>query len=74
MHHNGATPISYTTALLHLICTINSVTDPGFPVGGANPLEAGRRHPTWALFGGNVCGNERTRGGGVAAGAPWIRQ
>ena len=31
-----------------------TVADPGFPVGGG-----GRGRPTWALFGENVCKNER---------------
>ena len=35
-----------------------TVADPGFPVGGVHPL-GGRGPPTWALFGENVCENER---------------
>ena len=41
-----------------------TVADPGFPVGGRGP-------PTWALFGENVCENERIGshgGGGACAG------
>ena len=43
-----------------------SVADPGFPVGGRGP-------PTWALFGENVCKNERIGshgGGGVRRARP----
>ena len=45
-------------------CT--SVADPGFPVGGRGP-------PTWALFGENVCENERIgshRGGACTRHTP----
>ena len=45
-------------------CTLQGSTgaDPGFPVGG-------RGHPTWVLFGENVCENERigSRWGGGRA-------
>ena len=34
-----------------------TVADPGFAVGGRRP--AGGANPTRALFGGNVCENER---------------
>ena len=40
-----------------------SATDPGFPVGG-------RRPPTRALFGGNVCENKRIWSHWVPWGAP----
>ena len=32
--------------------------DPGFPVGGVDPF-GGCRAPMWALFGENVCENEK---------------
>ena len=37
------------------------MADPGFPVGGAGraPIRGGCGPPTWALFGENVCKNER---------------
>ena len=35
------------------------VADPGFPVGGRAPVRGGCGPPTWALFGENVCKNER---------------
>ena len=35
------------------------MADPGFPVGGRAPVGGGRGPPTWALFGENVCKNER---------------
>ena len=40
--------------------------DPGFPIGGCGPTLGGHGPPTWALFGENVCENERigSRGGG----------
>ena len=34
------------------------MADPGFPIGGMNPLR-GCGPPTWALFTENVCENER---------------
>ena len=34
------------------------VADPGFPIGGVDPL-GGRGHPTQVIFGKNVCKNER---------------
>ena len=40
------------------------MADPGFPVGGVDPLGGhvdslgGRGPPMWALFGENVCENE----------------
>ena len=49
------------------------VADPGFPVGGGvDPLGGGGRvPPTWALFGENVCENERIGShGGRAPGKP----
>ena len=36
----------------------HSVADPGFLVGGVDPI-GGRGPPMWALFGKNVCENER---------------
>ena len=36
-----------------------SVADPGFPVGGRAPIRGEHGPPTWALFGENVCKNER---------------
>ena len=48
------------------------MVDPGFPVGGCRAI-GGRRPPTWALFGENVCENERIGshwGGACASGAP----
>ena len=58
-----------------------SVADPGFPVGGGRapvrgghgPIRGGRGPPMWALFGENVCKNERIgshRGGGVRRARP----
>ena len=46
----------------------HSVADPGFPVGGVDPL-GGRGRLTWALFTKNVCKNERigSHGGGGRA-------
>ena len=35
------------------------MADPGFPVGGRTLIRGGRGPPTWALFGENVCENER---------------
>ena len=35
------------------------VADPGFPIGGHAPVRGGHGPPTWALFGENVCENER---------------
>ena len=48
-----------------------AVADPGFPVGGVHPL-GGHGPPTWALFGENVCKNERigSHGGACAGHAP----
>ena len=46
--------------------------DPGFPVAGAWTRLGGHGPLTWALFGENVCENERTasrRGGGSTANA-----
>ena len=34
----------------------NAVADPGFPMGGMDPL-GGCGPPTWVLFGENVCKN-----------------
>ena len=47
------------------------MADPGFPVGGGvHPLE-GRGPPMWALFGENVCKNERIGShGGRVLGMP----
>ena len=44
------------------------MADPGFPIGGVHPL-GGRGPPTQALFGENVCENERigSHGGGGRA-------
>ena len=44
------------------------VADPGFPVGGVDPL-GGHRTPMWAVFVENVCENERigSRRGGCRA-------
>ena len=52
-----------------------AVADPGFPVGGVDPL-GGRGPPTQALFGENACENERigSRRGVCARHAPWIHQ
>ena len=36
----------------------NAVADPGFPVGGRQPI-GGHQPPTHTLFGKNVCENER---------------
>ena len=52
-----------------------AVADPGFPVwGGRAPVGGGggRGPPTWALFGENVCENERigSLGGACAGHAP----
>ena len=58
-----------------------SVADPGFPVGGGGrapvrggrgPIRGGRGPPMWALFGENVCENERigSHRGGRAPGTP----
>ena len=60
---------------LHLKPLYTSVADPGFPVGGACTRwgGGGRGPPTWALFGENVCKNERIGshgGGGHALGTP----
>ena len=38
---------------------IKSVEDPGFPMGGRAPVRGGHGPPMWALFGENVCENER---------------
>ena len=48
-----------------------TVAGPGFPVEGVDPL-GGRGPPTWALFGKNVCENERIgfRRGGCAGTPP----
>ena len=47
------------------------VADPGFPIGGVHPL-GGHGPPTWALFGENVCENERigSHRGGVRRARP----
>ena len=38
----------------------NAVADPGFPIaGGGHAPIGGHGPPTWALFGENVCENER---------------
>ena len=50
-----------------------TVVDPGFPVGGRAPVGGGGRGPpTWALFGENVCENERigSQKGGVPGARP----
>ena len=47
-----------STMLLLAFCLQKAVADPGFPVGGAW-TRWGSRPPTRALFGGNVCENER---------------
>ena len=50
------------------------VADPGFPVGERGAEQLGRHQPpTWALFGKNVCKNERLGscvGGGGAGSTP----
>ena len=53
------------------------MADPGFPVGGCGPVRGhvdplgGCGPPTWALFGENVCENERIGPiGGRAPGMP----
>ena len=57
----------------------HAVADPGFPVGGVHPL-GGHGPPTWALFGVNVCENERIgshrgwRARGTPPPPPQIRQ
>ena len=38
---------------------LNTVADPGFPMGGHGPTGGGRGPLTWALFDKNVCENER---------------
>ena len=43
--------------------------DPGFPVGGRRPVR-GRGPPTQALFGDNVCENERIDRGRRVPGTP----
>ena len=35
------------------------MADPGFPLGGGVEPLGGRGPPTWALFGENVCENQR---------------
>ena len=50
-----------------------TVADPGFPVGGRRVVGGGHQPPMWALFGKNVCRNERTGscwGGGHQWGPP----
>ena len=49
----------------------SAVADPGFPVGGVDPL-GGHGPPMWELFSKNVCENERigSRGGRLAPGTP----
>ena len=52
---------------------IYSVADPGFPVGAACTHWGVCEPLTWALFGENVCENERIgshRGGGVCPARP----
>ena len=44
--------------LLFILLSI-SVADPGFSIGGCAPVRGGRGPPMWALFGENVCENER---------------
>ena len=44
----------FTLSLNHFV----SVADPGFPVGGRGPIR-GHGPPIRALFGENVCENER---------------
>ena len=43
------------------------MADPGFSVGGAEPLGGGHQLLTWVVFGENVCINERigSRWGGT---------
>ena len=36
-----------------------TVADPGFPIGGHAPIGGGHGPLMWALFGKNVCKNER---------------
>ena len=38
---------------------MKAVADPGFPIGGAPSCWGRRQLPTQALFGENVCKNER---------------
>ena len=42
----------------------------GFPIGGMDPFWGGVESPMWALFGENVCENERigSRKGGACTG------
>ena len=49
------------------------MTDPGFPVGGVDPLR-GRGPPMQALFGENVCKNEKIGHVRWHAPPPQIRQ
>ena len=48
------------------------VADPGFPIGGRGPVMGRHGPPMWALFGENVCENERigSHRGGRAPGTP----
>ena len=41
------------------MCLLKAVADPGFPIGGAWNHKGGCGPPTRALFGENVCKNER---------------
>ena len=36
-----------------------TVADPGFPIGGVDPLKGGHGPPTWVLFGKYVCEKEK---------------
>ena len=50
-----------------------TVADPGFPIGGHGPIRGGCGPPTRALFGKNVCKNERIGScRGCALGTPLL--
>ena len=51
----GSLPVSQAMLTLDML----AVADPGFPIGGGVHPLGGHGPPTWALFGENVCENER---------------
>ena len=71
MHKNAHHCLGHSTSLKYpqklvmnrnqFYSTRNAVSDPGFPRGGGGGVDplGGHGPPTWALFGKNVCKNER---------------
>ena len=58
-HSHVYTPMYITNWIICNIHVFVAVADLGFPIGGHAPIRGERGPPTLALFGENVCKNER---------------